>query len=45
MTIIEELRRRILLKRQLVEWTQGDIRELEKKVKELEVVVVTHFGF
>ena len=36
MTTIEELKRRILLKKQLVEWTQEDIREMEKKLKELE---------
>lgn len=29
---IEELKRRILLKRQLVEWTLEDIGDLEKKI-------------
>jgi hypothetical protein len=32
MTIVEELERRILLKKQLIEWTQEDIREMEKKL-------------
>jgi uncharacterized coiled-coil protein SlyX len=36
MTTIEELKRRVLLKKQLVEWTQEDIRELEKKIAEME---------
>jgi len=34
---IEELKRRILLKKQLVEWTQEDIRELEKRLALAEV--------
>ena len=36
MTIIEELKRRIKLKQQLIELTREDIKELEEKLKEQE---------
>lgn len=38
MTItIEELKRRVVLKKQLVEWTQDDIKEMEHRIALLEV--------
>lgn len=35
MTMIKELERRIIIKKQLVEWTLEDIQEMEKKLDEL----------
>ena len=39
MTQIEELERRIFIKKQLIEWTEEDIKELEKKIAELDITV------
>jgi len=34
MTIIEEIERRIIIKKQLIEWSEEEIRELEEKLEE-----------